>query len=1180
VLEAIVLSGVPSAGGHALAAAYARLLDARVRRLLTETVWERTLARVGPDGRLSRAAALDLFALAYGPLPRTKSPPGRVGRVEGTIAGMNILRLWSTLTTAQRRAALRRLGLTGVVMTRGRAPRRDALPWRLPWAIQAAPPNYGDPRFTPDEELTKAANEWARAITEGRLRTPSLRIVAGETTDSLQIERGQAWADAYSINDQNGRHEAAANVCRIRFGPAGQQKVGIGIDVTLAHEVFHCIQYDILGLGLDLRASWLVEGSAEWAALEVTPVVWGQGEEGYLRAYLETCGAPLFDRTYSAVGFFGSVQNTFGDDLVWTRVIPALRAGTNEASFKAAGGGEDAFLDSWGSWMALESGWNFHWWLTRPLVPSEDAKCVPTPIPPSGGPFATSAFASDVFRLSTAPPKKPLLHVIVRTGHARLSDGKLDTTNLKSAWFCTARDERECRCPPEEQGKVPPAAQLSLPADIGIAGGRTAPRGRAAFVSLKQFCKKKQKRPSKPRRTPPIGGGGSGCGKRFSSRVYPAGRNAACGGGCTSGCGASNGDPHLRMFDGRFYDFQGAGEYTLVRSKADNLEVQVREQPYPGSKTLAINTAVAMRVAGDRVAVYGSELVVRVNGGGFVPRAKPTRLPHGGTIRGFSGALHSGHQPVAQVEVEWPDGTIARVYSVSVWGVAVLLRPAPSRQRTLTGLLGNFDGLKDDDFVTRGGERLPTTALIGDDRRAYRLLYAVLGESWRVTQRQSLFDYAPGQSTRTFTNRRFPARILTPAALPVRARRVAERACRGLGIRHPRILRDCILDVGGTGDGRFATSARELERTAGRFGRPRKRGRGGGPPPGGSVGHWTRIATARSALGVPSLALDGSKVVAAYASGSGSAEAATFTLSGPSRVGAVWRDPILSGWNYLGNLSLLARPGGGLQVLLHGIHGGSTGDPLSGEIVFPRNADGSFGSPTRIATADQSALGGAAALAPDGTPLWASVTRGFWLWRGFPEATSAGLSTLPGPAYIPSIGRDATGRYWLAWYVLGRTAQTRGLYLVQIDPKTLQPASAPQRAPLSSALENLSSRIALACAAVCRVVYLAPANVVSWAWGERRPSRVFARRHTPRPELAAAYTARGRLWVVWFDRNDSRYGATLGNAAGAGGPVLSLGHPGGTAPMSPGAPAGLAAGERLALVVNWSGTSYVKIVSP
>ena len=47
---------------------------------------------------------------------------------------------------------------------------------------------------------------------------------------------------------------------------------------------------------------------------------------------------------------------------------------------------------------------------------------------------------------------------------------------------------------------------------------------------------------------------------------------------CGGACGGSNGDPHLKTIDGKRYDLQAAGEYVLLRSADDSMEVQARQE--------------------------------------------------------------------------------------------------------------------------------------------------------------------------------------------------------------------------------------------------------------------------------------------------------------------------------------------------------------------------------------------------------------------------------------------------------------------------------------------------------------------------------------------------------------------------------------------------------------------------
>ena len=75
--------------------------------------------------------------------------------------------------------------------------------------------------------------------------------------------------------------------------------------------------------------------------------------------------------------------------------------------------------------------------------------------------------------------------------------------------------------------------------------------------------------------------------------------------------GADNGDPHVLTVDGTYYDFQAAGEFTILRD-SEGLEVQARQTPVPTANPItdghtgltacvSVNTAVAARVGKSRV---------------------------------------------------------------------------------------------------------------------------------------------------------------------------------------------------------------------------------------------------------------------------------------------------------------------------------------------------------------------------------------------------------------------------------------------------------------------------------------------------------------------------------------------------------------------------------------------------
>lgn len=265
---------------------------------------------------------------------------------------------------------------------------------------------------------------------------------------------------------------------------------------------------------------------------------------------------------------------------------------------------------------------------------------------------------------------------------------------------------------------------------------------------------------------------------------------------CIVGCGSSHGEPHVFTPDRLHYEFQMAGEFVAVASTTDDFMVQVRQEPYPGSKRVTLNTAVAMNVAGDRVAVYLRKgAVLKVDGQEAEPGEAFLRLPHGGRID----AIPSGYR------VTWPDGSRVNVYVYHAGYLDLVVDLVAARRGKVAGLFGNFNEDPSDDIVTRGGERLVLP--LSTDPSYRDVTYARFGESWRIRQHESLFDYERGASTNTYTLRDFPDAIAGLDQLAPETRSAAEATCRAAGVSDEPFVSDCILDVGLTGDPGFATGA-------------------------------------------------------------------------------------------------------------------------------------------------------------------------------------------------------------------------------------------------------------------------------------------------------------------------------------------------------------------------------------
>lgn len=265
---------------------------------------------------------------------------------------------------------------------------------------------------------------------------------------------------------------------------------------------------------------------------------------------------------------------------------------------------------------------------------------------------------------------------------------------------------------------------------------------------------------------------------------------------CASLC--SFGDPHFLTGDGLHVDFQAAGEFIVARSADEALVVQARFEPPGGRTDVTRATALAMSVAGDRVAFYADPQRPLVVNGSVVARADyTTRLPNGGMVERHG----------TQATVTWPDGSTVRVdayTSLLNFGVS----PSDAIAPELVGLLGSRDGKRSNDLAIRGGAIVDPAA-----PRFHETLHGAFADSWRVSDAESLFDYRSGESTASFTRRDVPGTLDPLATLDADTLERAEAVCRASGVAADPILAACVLDFGLTGDPTYVASAATVATT-------------------------------------------------------------------------------------------------------------------------------------------------------------------------------------------------------------------------------------------------------------------------------------------------------------------------------------------------------------------------------
>ncbi|MBT8445442.1 MAG: VWD domain-containing protein, partial [Gammaproteobacteria bacterium] len=276
---------------------------------------------------------------------------------------------------------------------------------------------------------------------------------------------------------------------------------------------------------------------------------------------------------------------------------------------------------------------------------------------------------------------------------------------------------------------------------------------------------------------PPAGGGGN---NSSNNNINICVGDGAC----------SSGDPHLKSQDGIRFDFQGAGEYHFVLSDEHDIDVQVRYEPAGASEYVSLTTALAARVGPNRITVeIGRTPPLEINGDPVTIRSGL-----GGALAHESGIIIDRFDTIYRINM-----SRGVVIKVGVYSNAMNTEVI-SREHPVAGLGGSNDGNRDNEFTTRDGVTLSP----GYGGLTYEQLYRQFGDSWRIEQEDSLFDYEGETSTATYTNLDFPKDKLDIDTMDAAARRRAEEICREAGVRPGPDFENCVYDVGFTDDPVYA----------------------------------------------------------------------------------------------------------------------------------------------------------------------------------------------------------------------------------------------------------------------------------------------------------------------------------------------------------------------------------------
>jgi hypothetical protein len=228
-------------------------LRARVKARAAETGWQRLQARLATGGAVPRSAVLRAFALAIAPLPGVRVSRTGVGRIASGTSALALVLADIRRLTPRQRAVVSRL-------VRGRPTRRRTARASLAPSAEAL-----------RRIAVRIVPYYARALkVRPAFRLDVARAVIGVRPNSDVLSGANAYAYGTDGTDVAYGQRGPVKVCHIRVNILLDYR-GADLDQTLAHEVFHCFQMQILGSpaaygALLARAKWLAEGGAEWAA--------------------------------------------------------------------------------------------------------------------------------------------------------------------------------------------------------------------------------------------------------------------------------------------------------------------------------------------------------------------------------------------------------------------------------------------------------------------------------------------------------------------------------------------------------------------------------------------------------------------------------------------------------------------------------------------------------------------------------------------------------------------------------------------------------------------------------------------------------------------------------------------------------------------------------------------------
>jgi len=221
----------------------------------------------------------------------------------------------------------------------------------------------------------------------------------------------------------------------------------------------------------------------------------------------------------------------------------------------------------------------------------------------------------------------------------------------------------------------------------------------------------------------------------------------------TSKVGICYGDPHFLTFDEQVWRFNGKGEFILLEQindlnenilESNGLTIQGRFSQIP-TKLVTILSAISIKDGNSRISIYLNQFG---NMNIFLKDSQnPQVISIGNSFISQDGILISRIED-SKYQILLPTSSVSLII-ISRFSMLNLIVILPNSMKSKTrGLLGNWNGNKNDDFILRNGNNIPITS-------NFETLHSSFGLEYMINENESLFIYPNGTNFNSFNDESF-----------------------------------------------------------------------------------------------------------------------------------------------------------------------------------------------------------------------------------------------------------------------------------------------------------------------------------------------------------------------------------------------------------------------------------------